>query len=595
AFPETHAQLRPRVVAYTAQMFDNMVGYEIPVMRFLVTLLLVVICANVAILVYARTATRRSEITVRSALGASRRRIVTQLFVEALVLSAGAAAVGTGIAALVLAYLDAWLSGPAARFGGLPFWMEFRLSSGTVFFVLALMLLGAVIVGVVPALKATGGRLQPRLNALGGGTGMRMGRTWTFLIVAQVAFVVAALPIALYSGWDFARHGMADPGFAAEEFVAASLIMDREASPAEEREAEDRAFDLRYAAAHAELTRRLEVEPAVAGVTFTAHLPGMEPTVRVEVEGMPLDTLARAPAGSASGHSARSGAVDLEFFETFDVPVLGGRAFNPADIGAGSAPVIVNRAFVQQILGGGVALERRIRYVSGYRSGGVMRDPDNVEMEQWYEIVGVVGDLPGNPMEPGATQAMLYHPAAHGDLYPPVLALRVREGSAALFAGRLREITTAIDPTLRLFDLRPLDEILGQWQGGMRLAALAILLVTLSVLLLSSAGIYALMSFTVAQRRKEIGIRAALGADRRHILMGVFSRAAGQLAAGAALGLVAAALIDRLAGGLIVGGDGMIVLPAVAVLMVVIGLLGALGPARSGLRIQPTEALKGDV
>lgn len=126
----------------------------------------------------------------------------------------------------------------------------------------------------------------------------------------------------------------------------------------------------------------------------------------------------------------------------------------------------------------------------------------------------------------------------------------------------------------------------------MRLVAAALAILTLSVVFLSAAGIYALMSFTVAQRRKEIGIRAALGADPTRILRSIFSRALGQLAIGAAVGGIAAAVLDGLTGGDLMEGNGTVVLPIVAALMTVVGLLAALGPARRGLRIHPTEALR---
>jgi hypothetical protein len=193
---------------------------------------------------------------------------------------------------------------------------------------------------------------------------------------------------------------------------------------------------------------------------------------------------------------------------------------------------------------------------------------------------------------PGHTEAKLYHPMAPGQVYPVSLALRVQEGTSATFAGRLREITAALDPTLRLDRILPLDEVLRQEQLAWRMVALGIALVTLSVLLLSAAGIYALMSFTVTQRRREIGIRTALGANPHRILGSIFTRAVVQLSIGVVVGALAAALLDRLTGGELGGGEGAILLPAVSALMMAVGLLAAVGPARRGLSIQPTEALR---
>ncbi len=124
------------------------------------------------------------------------------------------------------------------------------------------------------------------------------------------------------------------------------------------------------------------------------------------------------------------------------------------------------------------------------------------------------------------------------------------------------------------------------------MGTLALAIETLSVVLLSSAGIYALMSFTVSQRRREIGIRTALGADPGRLLRSIFSRAARQLAIGVAVGLAAAALVENLTGGALMNGNGAVLLPAVAVLMTAVGLLASVGAAKRGLRVQPTEALR---
>jgi ABC-type antimicrobial peptide transport system permease subunit len=160
------------------------------------------------------------------------------------------------------------------------------------------------------------------------------------------------------------------------------------------------------------------------------------------------------------------------------------------------------------------------------------------------------------------------------------------------FAGRLREIATALDPTLRLHEIRPLDEVLRKEQRATRLGALGLALVTLSVLLLSAAGIYALMSFTVAQRRREIGIRSALGAEPRQLLVSIFARALRQLAIGVVIGAVAAPVMLTVDDPM--DGAKAVALLAVSALMIGVGLLAAVGPARRGLRIQPTEALRAD-
>jgi ABC-type antimicrobial peptide transport system permease subunit len=184
----------------------------------------------------------------------------------------------------------------------------------------------------------------------------------------------------------------------------------------------------------------------------------------------------------------------------------------------------------------------------------------------------------------------LYHAATPGNLNPLSLIVRVQGVAPESFAGRLRGITTSLDPTLRLYDVLSVAEMQRQEQRTRRLMTLALTVATLSVLLFSAAGIHALMSFTVANRRKEIGIRTALGAHPRRILAGIFSRALRQLGAGVAVGcLIGGALM--VAGGATAARAAVLLL-TVALLMLAVGLLAALGPARRGLRIQPMEALR---
>lgn len=589
AFPEANGHLRPLITPYTTQFLDdsslrNAETWQVQLLQLPLLLLLLVICVNVAILVYARTATRHGEIAVRSALGASRGRIVAQLFAEALVLSGGAAALGLGVAAVVLGRIRSVLD--SVTF--IPFWMEFSLSPETALYAAGLALLAAVLVGVLPALKATSRQVRASLSELGGGSGMRMGRTWTALIVAQVALAVAILPGALNSAYEFARYGFAEPTFEAEEFLSTWLTMSRETPPSEGAEAYARAFSARYEEGLNELIRRLEAEPEVAHATFAARPPGDEVSGRIEVEDLPT------PAELTAGHPVRVGQFAEGLFGIFDVPFIAGRDFGPRDLGAEARSVIVNQSFVEDVLRGGNALGRRIRHVKGYRAGGVERMPDGVERERWYEIVGVVSDRLANAMEPGAVEARMYHPLAAGQAYPVHVLLRLRGITPAGFAPRLREITAAVDPTFQPREVRSLDAALREIQGGLRLAALGIILVTLSVLLLSAAGIHALMGFTVARRRREIGIRAALGARPRRLLASVFRRAAVQLGIGVAAGLVVAGLVDSATGGELLAGRVSLLLPAVAVFMMAVGLLAALGPARRGLRVEPTEALRSE-
>jgi hypothetical protein len=261
-----------------------------------------------------------------------------------------------------------------------------------------------------------------------------------------------------------------------------------------------------------------------------------------------------------------------------------------SDLNEAADAVIVTGAFVERVLGGGEALGRRIRHVSEEeRAGETPTAP-----VRWYEIVGVMEDLTTNRAAPELTRPAMFYPVSATEVGQASLRLRLRGTTPADFAPRLRQIVADVDPLLRLGTVRSLADSDAQRQLAARLVGLAVGLVLLSVLLLSAAGIYAMMSFTVTQRRKEIGIRSALGAQPAQVLRSVFARAIRQLALGLVIGVAAAAGIERATGGGLVDGRGVVLLPALAITMAIVGVLAALGPARRGLSIEPTEALRAD-
>ncbi len=309
-------------------------------------------------------------------------------------------------------------------------------------------------------------------------------------------------------------------------------------------------------------------------MTLAAALPGTEPAAFIEIdEG--------AGARRVWRNVFRVNQVDQAFFAVFEAPLLAGRTFDGRDF---SAPrtAIVDQTFARGLVGGGNPLGRRIRLAPAPGS----------EAGPWYEIVGIVADRPAN-----TSQGRMYVPAlpsAGGSASPIHLALHAGPDSAAM-SRRLHEIGTSLDPTLRLDHVRRLDEVHSETQMAGNLTASALAVATLSVLLLSAAGLYALMSFTVSRRRREIGIRTALGAPPGRMLASIFARALWQIAAGVVVGCTAAFVLHRrlnieVEGGWHIPG----ILPAAAIFIMTIGLLSAAGPARRAVRVNPTEALRDD-
>ena len=582
AFPRTHGRLRPRVMAYALPILDiqDVSMWQVTLMQLTLSTLLIVVAVNVAILIYARTATRQGEIAVRTALGASRPRIIGQLFIEALVLAVCAAALGLAIARFGLDQAHRLMQMGTAR---PPYWIDYGIPWIAVLYVIGLSLFAAAVAGALPAWRATSPRVQATLRELSGSSGMRLGRTWTALIVVQVAFAVAALPMVVATGWSEMRSTITKPAFAPEPYLAGSFAMDPEPPAGTSIAVYRREMNDRFATLRQELVRRVEAEAQVADLTLAMRPPGQESPSRVEI--------AREPEAAAEG-TVRINHVDVDFFDAFDARLVAGRTFTTADrdaaAGAGSigSSVIVNRAFVRQLLAGTSPLGLRVREVA--------RDDDDdgrVEASPWHEIVGVVDDLQVNAIDPDLVKAALYYPLAAGGTSSGTVIVRMSDDAPAAFVNRLRAIAAAVDPTLRV-TAYPLVEIEREANLGFRLMAIALSLVIVAVLLLSAAGIYALMSFTVSQRRKEIGIRVALGANARTLLASIFARAGAQLALGVAFGLAIAVSADHLSGDTLFGKEGVVLLPAMSVVMVIVGLLAAVGPARRGLRVQPTQALR---
>jgi putative ABC transport system permease protein len=565
---------RPRIVPYTFAFTDDVERGELAwrqrIILFLVSLLLVPPCLNIAILIYARTVTRQEEFAVRFALGANRGRIVVQLCVEVLVLSSAAGAAALVVTRPILTQIGEIIRRFPELDGSLPFWVDFDFSWRAALFVAGLSVLAALIAGLLPALQATGRVLPTALRSLGSRTGIPLGATWTALIVAQVGLALAALPSTMELAWGNLRPAVLGPGFPAREFLTARLSVNPQSGPA--AEAELPAFASRVRNLQAEAVRQIDAEFGAAAVTFAAALPGAEPLTFVEMEE-------GAAGGPRVRRYVRANQVDRAFFEVFDVSALAGRTFDGRDFGA-AATAVVDQAFVRQVIGDGKAIGRRVRPVPARGS----------DAGPWYEIVGIVSDRPAN-----TSQGRMYVPAqpsARGAASPIQLALKAGPDPASM-ARRLQEIGTNLDPTLRLETVRPLDEVYAETQMSRNLTSYALAIVTLSVLVLSAAGLYALMSFTVARRRREIGIRTALGALPGRLLTSIFARALWQIAAGVVVGVTAALVLHRTLNIEVEGGWHIPgILPAAALFVMMIGLLAAAGPARRAVRVDPTEALR---
>jgi putative ABC transport system permease protein len=585
AAPKDAAKLRPLIKPYVTAMWTGFEDGEMQRMVLyganLLFLGLLGICgANVATLVFARTVTREGEITVRTALGASRGRIVSQLFAEALVLSSVAAVVGLAIASAGGRW--AKVKFVEAQNSAAPFWLTDALAPETFLYAALLAVLAAAVVGIVPALKATGPRLQARLKSAGAaGAGMKFGGVWTGVIVTQVAITVIFLTTVVTVGLHAYRSPLAHGTytFPSAQYLTLRLEMDDETS-ARMGVAAEAEFRARYKAAFRDLERRLELDPAIAAVTHTTSLPSKGWEFVVDMDpSVPLP-----PRGGDDPLWVRSTFVAADFFAAFDAPIVSGRGFSAADAEQARPVAVVDETFVRTVLGGRDPVGIRLRQ---------KRAPEQ-PAAPWLEVVGVVRDLASKP---GKTteDAMLYRPAAPAGSLSVVIRARAAASALPSAVGR---IAAEADPTLRLYEVMPLDDVRKADGLAYGFFSRVLAIVSAVAVLLSTAGVYSLMSFTLSRRTREIGIRVALGAAPRRIVAAIFSRAFAQIGLGIMAGSVPGyLLVARGAPELTRGAGtstGLVATVAIATFIAGVTVLACLLPARRALRIPPTEALRAE-
>ncbi len=556
--------LRPTIQWYRESMFD------VPVTVLLVTmvqqlnlfaaLFLLLVAANVALLMFARAAARERELVVRSALGASRRRIVVQFLVEALTLFGVAAVLGLVAAGPGLA----WIERQIAVMGGgtSPFWFSPTVSLETIVYAVALTIVAALAAGGLPALRATRQLGTSRLQEATAGAGrLRLGGIWTVVIVIQVtATVVFTAGTGLM--WRQAhRSGAVDATFRASEYIAITLETDATLPGAERLERME------------SLVESLSREPGVAAATVAQRLPLMTHGSQVvEVEGR-------------TTHEVSMPQVGHGFFKTFGSPVIAGRDFSAGDQRAPANTAIVDAAFVAEALGGDSALGRRLRLVD---PGGQTPPGD------WLTIVGVAPTLQthrtGALVLDNQLRPFVYRPFDATDP-PRIVTVAVHVPTAiATSQGHLRLATTRAAAGLTVLDVQPLDQVVSTEAAFWQLWARLLLMISVVALVLALAGIYAVMSFTVTRRTREIGIRMALGARGGRVALEVLRHPLRQVGVGLTAGCsVVLSLFVWVRGN--ITPTELALLTAFGLTLAGVCLLACLGPAHRAISVHPSRSL----
>jgi len=313
-------------------------------------------------------------------------------------------------------------------------------------------------------------------------------------------------------------------------------------------------------------------------VTYGARLPGMNFLgMRIDVDGMP------APA-SGSAPAIRRALVGPNYHEVFKTPLMRGRYFSDGDLGDGRRVAIVDQTFVRRVLNGQDAIGRHVRVAA---DEGKSPGP-------WIEIVGVVGDIT-DPTRKTLGDSMLFEPAAAEAVYPLYVAVHARTNASAVMP-RIRFVAADVDPALRVTEMMTMDNVGDSDRVALDFFARLMAGISIVAIILATAGVYALMSFTVARRTAEIGIRIALGANPRRVVTSTFARAFTQVTIGLILGGIPAGLIVASLGPEVAPAAGTEVAIGTCIaatsLVAIVTLLACVFPARRALTIQPTDALK---
>jgi putative ABC transport system permease protein len=529
------------------------------VLLLAVATVLLIACVNVANLLLARAVAREREIALRAALGAGTLRLMRQLLAESLVIASLGGALGLGLAAAALRVVLAILPPE------IPVVMDVSLSRRAVLLTVGAVLASALLSGLVPGLQLARPALVPALKEGGAvrsqGPGRR--RLRSALVVGEVSLSIVLLAGASLLLRSFWKLGSVDPGFRAERVLTAQASLGA-------RYEEPR----RQVAFFEQATARLAALPGVESAGAISWMPfgaGSATSFRILERPAP-------PPGQEPGGDVR--IVTPGTFRTLGVPVLRGRDFEPSDDAAGRKVVIVNEAMAREHWPDGDALGKRI----GMSWGG---EPEG-------EIVGVVGNVRLSSLDTPA-RATTYWPQAQVPNSFMTLLVKTTERPESVAAAVRKEVA-AIDPELPLSKLLPLEQVAADSLASRRFLLTLVGVFASIALTLAMAGIYGVMSYSVAQRRGEVGVRVALGAQRKHLLRLVIGEGLALAAAGVGIGLAGASALTRTLRTLLfeVSPWDPAALAAVAALVLAVAVLATAAPARRAARVDPVSALRGE-
>jgi len=526
-----------------------------------VGLVLLIACANLSNLLLARATTRHKEISVRTALGATRWMIVRQLLAESALLATVGAAAGLALAAWGIKLLTALAPGDLPRI------TESGINLQVLIFTGLVAVLTSILFGLVPALQAAKPELAASLKE-GGRSGTETqtrSRLRSALIVTETALAMILLVGSGLLLRSLLGLGRVDPGFAKDHVITFGLdLPDRYGHP-------------QRVAFYRSLLERVRATPGVRSASAAFPLPLSADDVKTtfEIEGRPMK---HSEYPVTTFH-----IIDRDYFRSLGIPLLSGRSFSVQDDAVGATPVvIISQRLARQIFPGEDPIGRRIR-------PNISSGPGDAPMRV---VVGVVGDVKAEGMgAPSIPESYVSY--AQLPFAPMSVVVRTEIAPASMVPTLTREVQS-LDNTLPLLHVKTLDEYVDDSIVGTRFETF--LLGTFGVLafLLTAVGLYGVISYTVVQRTREMGIRIALGADRTAILGMVVKNGALLACAGALIGLAAAFLLTRLMASLLfgVGPTDPVTFFCVPIALITVALFASYIPARRAAKVDPMVALR---
>jgi len=522
---------------------------------------LLIACANVANLLLARAAARHKEIAVRAALGASRGRIVRQLLTESLLLGAPGGAVG-----LLLAW---WGKTALVQFSPpeLGNFRQIEISASVLGFTFVVALLTGVIFSLAPAVEASKVKLGETLKEAGRNLAgnPRSQRLRSALVVAEIALALVLLIGAGLLIRSFLRLQNVDTGFDARNVLTMRVALPLSRYDQDEKR-------LNFFTQALERIQRLPGVEAVGAINITPFLgAGMDPAFDIEGRAKPSPDQATGSTGVC--------IIDQNFFRVLQIPLKRGRLFTEQEAREKRNVVIINEALAKKYFPNEDPLGKRVKIT--------MRPP-----HVWMEIIGVVGDVRHAQLD-RAAEPMSYWPI--GQLPYPYYTFMLRtRGDATGISAAVRNVIQTLDPQQPVGEVRTFDNLVGNSIARQRFNTLLLAVFAVVALLLSAIGIYGVMSYAVAARTHEIGIRTTLGATASDILRLVLQRGLALTLAGVSVGLLAAIVLTRLMKTLLfdVSVTDPLTFGVIVLLLICVALLACWIPARRATKVDPMIALR---